>query len=153
MKDVNGQILKILHEHNLKVTPQRKGILNYLMTHHNHPTVEMIRSNIVKDMPNLGNATVYNTLNTLVELGLVIEIQNGDGSTHYDYFAHPHFHMICTNCGKIDDVSFDGYMGEEKLLRENAEKETGYLTSKSHLEIYGICPNCQKKLRLNLINK
>lgn len=146
------QATAIIREHDLKATPQRQNILAYLMSHHNHPTVEMIRDNLAKSNPNIGTATVYNALNSFVELGLVIEIQNGDGSTHYDYFAKPHFHVICTNCGRIDDVDNDDFVKYEKALRKSAADETGYLTSGSHLEIYGICPTCQKKLHLHMLD-
>lgn len=151
-KDYTEEIKTILKEHDLKVTPQRKIILNYLLTHRTHPTVEMIQKSLSKKQPNLGIATVYNTLNTFVELGLVIEIQNGDGSTHYDYFAKPHYHIICSNCGRIDDVESSTYIQSERELRRDAEQATGYLTSGSHFEVYGICPSCQKKLHLHLIN-
>lgn len=140
--------LKVLKEHKLRVTPQRHIILAYLVSHHNHPTVEMIRSALSKDLPNIGSSTIYNTLNTFVERHLVVELQNGDGSTHYDYFGTPHYHAICTNCGKIVDVTYEGFGKDEKQLEKRTAEISGYMISGNHMEVYGLCPECQVKLGL-----
>lgn len=141
--------LVILKDHQLRVTPQRHLILEYLMTHHNHPTVETIRQALGTKLPNLGVATVYNTLNTLVNIGVVLELQNGDGSAHYDYFGTPHYHVICTNCGRITDVTYPGFSEDEKKIEAKAGAASGYLISGNHMEVYGLCPDCQQKLRLH----
>lgn len=137
------QVKELLHEHNLKATKPRIMILDYLMKHHNHPTVETIANELVYE--HLNKATIYNTLNSLIKIGIVIEIKNGDNSTHYDYFMKPHFHIICKKCGKISDVFYPDFDQIENRMRSEAEKQTGYIASSSHLEIYGLCPNCQKK--------
>lgn len=141
----------VLKQHNLKVTPQRKEVLAYLIGHHNHPTAEMISQSLAKKAANIGAATIYNTLKTFVELGFVVEIQNGDSSKHYDYFHEPHLHVICTNCGRIDDVFSPNYQEIEQQLFKETQEHAGYITSGSMLEISGICPACQKKLHLHLI--
>ena len=142
---IADQAAKIIRAHGLKRTPQRLKILIYLMTHHNHPTAEMIFNDISLSDEKTGIATVYNTLNTFVDLGFVIEINNGsDGSTHYDFFAKPHFHVICTNCGKIADVEYTNFDKIESKMRQETEKQTGYITRSSHIKIYGLCPDCQK---------
>lgn len=140
------QAEELLHEHHLKATMPRLRILLYLMTHHNHPTAETIYQDIAGDKPTY-RATIYNTLNTLVNVGVIIEIKNGDSSSHYDYFVKPHFHIICTNCGKIADVFYPNFNTIENKMCTEAEKQTGFITSKSHIEIYGLCPDCQKKLQ------
>lgn len=138
--------LKVLKDHKLRVTPQRHIILAYLASHHNHPTVETIRDGLSKELPNMGSSTIYNTLNTFVEHRLVVELQNGDGSTHYDYFGTPHYHAICTNCGKIVDVTYPGFSKDEKTLEERTADISGYMISGNHMEVYGLCPECQVKL-------
>ncbi|MBC6360672.1 transcriptional repressor [Lactobacillus sp. M0403] len=134
----------LLREHNLKVTKPRLKILKYLRTHHNHPTAATIFKAISGDEPAY-RATVYNTLNKLVDAGIVIEIKNSDDSIHYDYFVEPHFHIICKQCDNIADVYYPDFEAVENRMRAEAEKQTGYVTSASHLEIFGICPECQKK--------
>lgn len=137
---------ELLHEHNLKATKPRLMILDYLMKHHNHPTVDII-ANELTNSDHLNKATIYNTLNSLINVGIVIEIKNGDHSSHYDYFIKPHFHIICKNCGKISDVFYPNFDQIENQMRLEAEKQTAFITSSSHLEIYGLCPECQKELK------
>jgi Fur family peroxide stress response transcriptional regulator len=138
-----------LRENHVRVTPQRKTILNYLISHHTHPSVEMIYEDLKGSVDNISMATVYNTLKLFVDYNLVIELKNGDGSTHYDYFGHPHYHVICDNCGQITDV-FDPHFTEiNKDLATMTREKTGYLVTGNNIEVHGICPNCQRKLHLN----
>ena len=140
--------LTILKQHQLRVTPQRLVILTYLIEHHNHPTVETIRHEVRETLPNLGPATIYNTLNTLVDEHIVVELQNGDGSTHYDYFGNPHYHAICSRCGRIVDVSYPGFAEDEQEIEAKTAIETGYQIFGNHLEVYGLCPHCQSEVNL-----
>ena len=134
----------LLRSHHLKATKPRLKILEYLMAHHNHPTAATIFTAISGNEPTY-RATVYNTLNKLVDAGIVIEIKNGDDSLHYDYFVKPHFHIICKKCGKIADVYYPEFDTIENRMRTEAERQTGFITSSSHVEIYGLCPDCLKK--------
>lgn len=147
-KNVADKTLQVLKDNKLRVTPQRHLILSYLASHHNHPSVDTIHAALSKELPNLGASTIYNTLNTFVERGLVIELQNGDGSTHYDYFGTPHYHAICTNCGKIVDVTYEGFGDDEKKFEKRTAELSGYMISGNHMEVYGLCPECQIKLGL-----
>ncbi|WP_338211862.1 Fur family transcriptional regulator [Lactobacillus juensis] len=144
MPNFHDDAENLLRNHHLKATKPRLKILEYLMAHHNHPTAATIFSAISGDEPTY-RATVYNTLNKLVDTGIVIEIKNGDDSLHYDYFVKPHFHIICKKCGKIADVYYPEFDTIENRMRTEAEKQTDFITSSSHVEIYGICPDCQKK--------
>ena len=60
----------------------------------------------------------------------------------YDYFERPHYHVICVNCNKIVDVYNDTFTELEK----EAAQTTGYQVYNSQYEVYGLCPDCQKKL-------
>lgn len=146
--DTTNQIKDVLKKYQLRITEPRQLILGYLATHHNHPSVEMIREGLAKKTNTLGVATIYNILNTFVDHGIVIELKNGDGSTHYDYFENHHYHAICTNCGRITDIDYPGFHDVEHELEDQAAAQSGYLISGNHFEVYGICPQCQAKLRI-----
>lgn len=145
-KNVIEQTREVLKNNHLRITAQRHIILAYLASHITHPTVEMIKSDLNRKLPNLGSATIYNTLNTFVDHGIVIEIQNGDGSTHYDYFEHHHYHAICDNCGKITDIAFTDFVNIENTLQQQAETLSGYKISSNSISVHGLCPECQAKL-------
>lgn len=140
--------VETLRSNKVRLTPQRKVILKYLINHHTHPSVEMIYNDLKDNVDNISMATVYNTLKLFVDYKLVIELKNGDGSTHFDYFGHPHYHVVCDNCGKISDV-FDEHFSEiNQDLQGMTRKKTGYLVTGCHIEVHGICPDCQRKLHL-----
>ncbi|MDO1605417.1 Fur family transcriptional regulator [Lactobacillus sp. YT155] len=130
-------VVNTLKEHGYKLTSPRKQIVEYMISTHSHPTAEMIH----REVKNLPVSTIYNTLEILIKLHLVIEIDNkNDDKTHYDYFGTPHYHVVCTNCGKIVDAEQFDF----SKLPESAEKETGYQVTGVSIEVFGLCPDCQK---------
>ncbi|MFD1548762.1 Fur family transcriptional regulator [Levilactobacillus fuyuanensis] len=143
------QALQTLKDHHVRVTPQRQIILTYLVTHHNHPSVETIFNALASQLPNLSMATVYNTLNLLVDLGVVIELPNDNGGLRYDFYGRPHYHVICENCGKITDVFAPDFPQIEQRLNDEAAAQTGYMITSNHVEVYGLCPECQQKLHID----
>ncbi|MCH5462369.1 transcriptional repressor [Lactobacillus sp. LC28-10] len=134
-----------LREQHVRITPQRKLILDYLMTHENHPPVEEIYKELAPQMATLSLATVYNTLNLFVELGIVIEIPNENGGVRYDFFGRPHYHAICENCGKVTDIYDPNLPQIDGMLQNTAKKQSGYSFNACHIELYGLCPECQAK--------
>ena len=66
----------ILQERGLSLSYQRLKVLEYLVSHHCHPSVEQMYLSLVEEIPTLSKATVYNTLKTLVEIGIVKEMQH-----------------------------------------------------------------------------
>ncbi|QBO36675.1 transcriptional repressor [Periweissella cryptocerci] len=140
--EILNEALDFLRQEGLRITQQRTVILKYLIEKRNHPTAEMIFTDIKSECDGMSLATVYNTLELFVKNKLVIEIAAPDEKQHFDYFAHPHYHVICTNCGKIEDV-FDYSF---TAIETDAAKKTGYQISHSLMEVYGLCPDCQKLL-------
>ena len=145
--------LATLKDHHIRVTPQRQIILTYLVTHHNHPSVETIYTALTAEFPNLSMATIYNTLNLLVDLGIVIELPNDTGGIRYDFYGRPHYHVLCENCGKITDVFAPDFGQIEQRLNQEASAQTGYLITSNHVEVYGLCPECQQKLHIDPVRK
>ncbi|BDR59549.1 Fur family transcriptional regulator [Xylocopilactobacillus apicola] len=125
------------------VTPQREIILAYLVDSHCHPTAKKIYSDLNEGHQHISLATVYNTLEALIKAKLVIDIEDSKTAEHhFDYFGSPHYHIICDRCGSI----VDGEDFDFSSLLKGAEKESGYLLKSAHVEVHGLCPNCQKKV-------
>lgn len=119
-----------------KITPQRKHIIAYLMQSTQHPTARTIATEL-----NLNLATVYNTLTLLEKEQIIISIDNdAKGEKSFDYFGKPHYHLVCSNCGKIID-RFDLDMTQ---LFQQVAKSSSYTLNQIHLEFIGLCPDCQK---------
>ncbi len=91
--------------------------------------------------PQLGEVTVYRTLDILSALGLVRRLHMEDGCHSYALASHDHgHHVICRNCRRV--VEFAGC--DMRDLLGAVERETGFRVSEHWLELFGICPECQR---------
>ena len=131
-----------LHRRGHRITPQRLSILQALLAANSHPSAEEIYAQVRLVSPTTSLATVYKTLDTLREMGEVLELSPGDGRQHYDG-VRPQFHphLVCTSCGEIRDVDIDGLSG----LPELASSVSGYEVHAQRVEFYGLCPQCRAK--------
>lgn len=135
-------ILAILRQRDLRITPQRIAILRAFLHSDQHPSVEQVYGEIRTDFPTISLATVYKTVNLLKELGEILEIGLTDGRNRYDGnkpYSHPH--LICTACNRIIDPEISLL---DQLTTEVA-KATGYRITSHQVELFGICPACQTK--------
>ena len=129
---------ELLEAKGLKPTYQRLKILEYLEKHENHPTVEMIHENLVKEIPTISKTTIYNTLNALLEKGIIHAITITGTETRYDHKVFPHHHFLCKRCGKIIDIDIKCPYVEKKEFDGNKIEEI-------HGYFKGICKECLKK--------
>lgn len=131
------EIKDYLLEKNIKPSCQRIKILEYLITYKNHPTVDMIYSELVKEMPTLSKTTVYNTLNSFIKEDIVRVITIEEGETRYDADIKNHGHFKCIQCGNIHDFKINEAGIEKEGLEDFkiAEKNFYYL---------GLCKSCLK---------
>ncbi|MBM7711661.1 Fur family transcriptional regulator [Enterococcus xiangfangensis] len=135
------QAVKGLKASGVRITPQRYAILEYLIQYRSHPTADEIFRSLESRFQNMSVATVYNNLRKFVEIGIVQEMNYGDAASRFDYTNKQHYHAICTECGKIVDFFYPGLEDVEMA----SSKLTGYQVNKHRLEVYGLCPDCQKK--------
>jgi Fur family transcriptional regulator, peroxide stress response regulator len=94
----------MLKEHRLRPTSQRLMILRYLAQEHAHYRPDEIWQEVNRGFPASSRATVYNTLHSLVDAGLVREVVAESGGHYYELNRGPHFHVVCVKCGSIQDV-------------------------------------------------
>lgn len=129
------ELTKTLQEKGLSLSHQRLKVLEYLSSHNNHPTVEEIYQSLQKEIPTLSKATVYNTLKTLVEIGVVKELQIENNEARYDIITDFHGHFKCQQCGKIYNFDID--------INDTAFSGLNHFMIKQQ-DVYfkGICPDC-----------
>ncbi|MFC4619257.1 peroxide-responsive transcriptional repressor PerR [Camelliibacillus cellulosilyticus] len=140
----NGPIREALHtlkKSGVRITPQRHAILEYLIVSMKHPTADEIYKALESKFPNMSVATVYNNLRVFKKAGLVKELTYGDSSSRFDFGPSDHYHIICESCGKIVDFHYPGLNEVEAA----AEQVTGFSVDAHRMEVYGVCPDCQKK--------
>jgi Fur family peroxide stress response transcriptional regulator len=123
----------------LQLTAQRLAILGYLEGNKEHPTAREIYKNVSKKFPTMSFATVYKTLEILVEKGYLVELNIEADKRRFDPNTEPHHHLICTRCKKIVDLhrNFD-------LSIPDSQKEDFEIIG-NRIEFFGICPKCRTK--------
>ncbi|MDO4671267.1 MAG: Fur family transcriptional regulator [Aerococcus sp.] len=131
-----------LKKENVRMTAQRSAILRYLIQTDTHPTAEQIYAVLGGEFRSMSLATVYNNVNMLVQYHLVKPLKSKDDAVHFDFNGEKHYHVICTRCGRIVDLFYPILYEVEDF----AQKETQFMVTGHHLEIYGICPQCQREL-------
>ena len=132
-------IASIFKEKKLKLTPQRLAVYNYLINTTSHPSADIIYTDIHVQYPTMSLATVYKALKTLVDVGLIQEINVGEGNFRYDGNSSSHPHLQCLGCGKVNDfkdLSLDN-------LNSLAEEHTDYKIISNKVYFYGYCTDCQ----------
>lgn len=96
-----------LRDSNLKVTPQRVAVLEALNNLKNHPTADKIKEYVVKNHPNIAVGTIYKTLDTFVEKGLIKKVKTEKDVMRYDAILENHHHLYCENTERIEDFFDD----------------------------------------------
>ncbi|MFA6694752.1 MAG: Fur family transcriptional regulator [Bacillota bacterium] len=121
-----------------KLTAPREMVLDFLRNGEHYTTKE-IYEGLNKT---LGLTTVYRTLELLLEVKLVKPLFLTDGSLRYEYIGNKyhHHHLICSDCGKICELEGCAIVELEEKVRQN----TSYEITSHALELYGVCPDCQR---------
>ncbi len=129
-------IKRSLESSGLRCTPQRYGVMAFLMEHTGHPTAAEIFEAVNRLDPRSSRATTYNNLRDLVQAGLVREVAMEGRAARFDAKGQRHHHFICDRCGTIEDLEWydvpkpaSGSLGKRKL-RE------------CELIIRGLCTKC-----------
>ena len=143
MRDDIGLSLDELKEHlekeGIHPSYHRLKILEYLMSHRTHPTVELIHNELSKEIPTLSKTTVYNTLKLFVSKGIVQELTIEEKEVRYDADTKPHAHFKCIECGSVYDVAL-----ESKIFEQGLVTEEGHKVIECQVYLKGICNDCLK---------
>jgi Fur family ferric uptake transcriptional regulator len=107
---------------------------------HVHLTADAVYSRAQQLLPEISLATVYNTLNELVDMGEVREISTGDGPKRYDpNTTAPHHHLYCVACGALRDVNPEG---SDRLILSGSQQH-GFEVHDVDIVFRGRCPDCR----------
>ncbi len=120
---------------------QRQKIYELIKGSFEHPTAMSIYETLREKMPALSLGTVYRNLAILVEQGLVIRMPFKNGFDRFDANTLAHHHLICENCGKVEDISLPALAEIDKI----AAKSNEFKILRHRIEFYGICRNCRKR--------
>ena len=132
-----------LREHRLPVTQQRDLIAHAIFAAPDHLTAAAVHQRLSRQGKQVGIATVYRTLELLVESGLIRLHEFGDGFRRYEG-ATPqgsHGHLVCSSCGGVEEFTTERL---ERMLPIIAdEHQFRYRTHR--VELHGTCRDCQRR--------
>jgi Fur family ferric uptake transcriptional regulator len=135
---------RFLRDHRQPVTRQRDQVAELVLLSDEHLSAEQIRRRLVESGAQVGLATIYRTLDLLVESGLVRGHDFGQGFRRFEPMpsqAH-HEHLICQRCGTVTEFTHDRL---ERMLPIIAD-EYGFQPERHRVEIYGVCRECQRRV-------
>jgi Fur family ferric uptake transcriptional regulator len=136
------QIGELLRVHGLRRTVPRIAVLATLQPVHGHLSVAEIHQRLLDsgnaDVPDL--ATVYRTVTTLVEAGVLHALTVEGGVATYGVAESPHHHAVCTRCGTIIEVPAPQL---SSALEHAIEGSSFTLSERAGLTLHGLCPDCQ----------
>lgn len=124
---------------NLRKTPARTAVNEFLLNSSSPVDVEQVIKYLRSKNLNTNKVTVYRIMDFMFENGIVNRLEFGEGKYRYELQKDDHHHLICTNCGRIEDVE-DKYM--EEFEREIKQRK-GFLVKSHSLEFFGLCHLCQ----------
>ncbi len=125
----------------IKVTPQRIAIWLEVVDSKIHPTAEDVFEAVRKELPTISLDTVYRTLNTFAECGLVAKVYIVHDRTRFDPNVIRHHHLVCVKCKKITDFQWPEC---DNALLPHPVENWGQPDVK-HIQVLGICAQCLTK--------
>ena len=111
-----------LISYNIKPSVQRIAIMDYLLAHKTHPSIDEIYLALCKDIPTLSKTTVYNTLKLFVEHGAALMLTIDEKNACFDGDTSLHAHFLCKKCGKIFDLPYSNEVKQVEQIDMNGFK-------------------------------
>lgn len=142
--DVRERYQHYLKEKNLRCSSRRDLIFEHILNMCQHFTIDELYHQIAMSDPEIGIATVYRTINLLIDAGVLVEHQFGDKRGVFEVISHSsdwHGHLICQKCGAIIEMKLPAFQEIEKQI----QKQHNFEVKNLKFEIYGICNKCKSK--------
>lgn len=137
--------LQALRQRGVRITPQREMILDAFAHGDGHMTAEEIFDQVKVHTQAINIATVYRTMDMLVEAGLANRSNLRDGRQVYATCQHgPHLHLVCRSCGSTIDADAGLLISFVKQVKDQYQFSADW----QHLSLQGTCQVCGKKLTL-----
>jgi Fe2+ or Zn2+ uptake regulation protein len=137
-----AELTDLFRQRGLKVTPQRQRIFELLASNKDHPTAESMYALVGANMPTVSRKTVYQTLNDLAAMGEIQQFELGTGARRFDPNVDSHHHLVCSECGKVQDV-----WNDDHLLSITEAQRKGFTVWRAEVIFRGLCDECSQKER------
>jgi len=134
------EVLEKFRTNGGRVTAARREIVTVVLGSgvHEHLTADEIGRRIQERHPEIALSTVYRSLDTLAELGVLEHVHMGHGPAVYHLTEERHVHLVCRDCGaviEVDDSALSALAADVKALN-------GFTIEPTHFAINGRCADC-----------
>ena len=124
-----------------RFTEQRRQVFDALMAQRDHPTAVEVFMRVKSKMPTISLATVYNTLETLAECGLVRHVNHEREPSRYCANLEEHAHLFCEKCGSVTDLP----LRSKRRATDNWVVPEDAVISQQEVAFRGLCPACARQ--------
>ena len=139
--EADEELSERLRERGLRATSQRLVMNRLLRQSNRHLSAEQLLDEASEQLPGVSLPTVYATLELFEQLGIVRRVNGGGGTLLWDTRADAHHHMICRNCGRIEDMETP--LDLERARRSAAR--SGFQPDRAEVVVSGLCASCAAK--------
>ena len=143
MSTVERKFEEYLREQDLKMTEQRRRILQCVFETHEHFSADTLHAWLRAEQDSkVSRATVYRTLDLLEQGGFIQSLNTGGSELVYEHvLGHKHHdHMICLECGAIEEFHVD----QIEALQEEVARRRGFTIKSRVHRLMGLCRSCDK---------
>ena len=121
------------------MTPQRRAIVAEITRSSGHINPAEITRRVQASMPGVNASTIYRTLTTLEEAGILSHAHLEAGAEYHRTEEAGHVHLVCSNCGRDEELTHK----EAGQISSSIRKAHGFEADLSHFAISGLCENCR----------
>jgi Fur family ferric uptake transcriptional regulator len=140
-EQVKAEFTDYLNRNNHRKTPERYAVLEHIYSTKGHFDMESLYKAMCEESFRVSRATLYNTIDLLLDCGLVVKHQFGANASQYErvYGNENHDHLICLTCGSVKE-----YKNENLFVPSQQKRLQRFKISYYSMYIYGICSKCTK---------
>ena len=131
----------MIKEDKMRMTRQRKIILEEVRRVNTHPSADEIYEMVRLRLPRISLGTVYRNLEILSELGKIQKLQLSGSLKRFDWNTNKHYHIRCVQCNRVDDAP----VAPLNQIEDELYESTVFEIIGHNLEFVGLCPECSKK--------
>jgi Fur family ferric uptake transcriptional regulator len=134
-----SDVIEVLRERGIRMTPQRRAIVAEIMRTRGHISPTALSRKVQGEMPGVNPSTIYRTLALLEEVGVLAHAHMEGGAEYHRAEDAGHVHLTCSRCGSEDDLSLE----EADALVRLIERHHGFGPDLTHFAISGLCAECR----------
>ncbi len=130
----------LLQKKTIRMTKQRKVILEELGKQHTHPSADEVYTMVRHRLPRISLGTVYRNLEVLVQMGKIQKLELSGSLKRFDWDTNKHYHIRCVRCDRVDDAP----IAPLNQLENELYGATVFEIIGHNLEFKGLCPECSQ---------